>query len=136
MRPCHVPVRYGYPIRGWWDAWLDAADRLSVDGHNSFIASWAVKRAGVPVAFSGLGSGVAALSDFFPDRYRPRHGGLAESNGHAAEQSAERDQFPPASELVRLGLQAGDLGLRPDYIADVAHVEWEIDADDPFVIVS
>jgi asparagine synthase (glutamine-hydrolysing) len=43
-------------IREWWDAWLEAADRPSVDGLNSFIVSGAVKRAGVTVAFSGLGA--------------------------------------------------------------------------------
>jgi len=43
-------------IRGWWDAWLAAADRPSVDGLNSFIVSGAVKRAGATVAFSGLGA--------------------------------------------------------------------------------
>jgi len=43
-------------IRNWWDAWLAAADRPSVDGLNSFIVSGAVKRAGATVAFSGLGA--------------------------------------------------------------------------------
>jgi asparagine synthase (glutamine-hydrolysing) len=43
-------------IRSWWEAWLAAADRPSVDGLNSFIVSGAVKRAGATVAFSGLGA--------------------------------------------------------------------------------
>lgn len=43
-------------IRDWWDRWLAAADRPSVDGLNSFIVSGAVKRAGATVAFSGLGA--------------------------------------------------------------------------------
>jgi len=156
-------------IRGWWDAWLRAADRPSVDGLNSFIVSGAVKRAGVTVAISGLGAdelfggyanfwrvrylapllrslsllpgsarqaGAAALSGLFPARYRTRLVGLAESSGRTADLSVELKQFLPASELVRLGLRAADLGLGPDYLTDAAHVELEIDTDDPFVIVS
>lgn len=156
-------------IRGWWDAWLQAADRPSVDGLNSFIVSGSVKRAGVTVAFSGLGAdelfggyanfrrvrylapllralsvlprsakraGVAALSGLFPARYRTRLGGLAESSGRTADLSVELKQFLPASELIRLGLHTGDLGLGPDYLTDEAHAELELDTDDPFVIVS
>jgi asparagine synthase (glutamine-hydrolysing) len=156
-------------IHDWWNAWLQAADRPSVDGLNSFIVSGAVKRAGVTVAFSGLGAdelfggyanfrrvrylapllrslsvlprsarlaGVAALSGLFPARYRTRLGGLAESSGRTADLSVELKQFLPASELIRLGLRAADLGLRPDYLTDEAHAELELDTDDPFVIVS
>lgn len=156
-------------IRGWWDAWLDAADRPSVDGLNSFIVSGAVKRAGVTVAFSGLGAdelfggyanfrrvrylapllrslsvlprsarraGVAAISGLFPARYRTRLGGLAESSGRTSDLSIELKQLLPAAELVRLGLRAANLGLRPDYLTDDAHAELELDTDDPFVIVS
>lgn len=156
-------------IRGWWDAWLEAADRPSADGLNSFIVSGAVKRAGVTVAFSGLGAdelfggyanfrrvrylapllrslsllprparraGVAALSGLFPARYRTRLNALAESSGRTADLSIELKQFLPAAELTRLGLQAADLGLRPDYLTDAAHAELELDTDDPFVIVS
>jgi asparagine synthase (glutamine-hydrolysing) len=156
-------------IRGWWDEWLDAADRPSVDGLNSFIVSGAVKRAGVTVAFSGLGAdelfggyanfrrvrflspvlkslsllprsarraGVAAMSRFFPARYRTRLCALTESSGSAADLSIEFKQFLPASELVRLGLRAADLCLRPDYLADEAHAELGLDTDDPFVTVS
>ena len=43
-------------IRDWWDAWLAATDRPSVDGLNTFIISGAVKKAGATVAFSGLGA--------------------------------------------------------------------------------
>ncbi len=43
-------------IGDWWNAWLAAADRPSVDGLNSFIVSGAVKKAGATVAFSGLGA--------------------------------------------------------------------------------
>jgi len=43
-------------IRDWWDSWLAAADRPSIDGLNTFIISGAVKRAGATVAFSGLGA--------------------------------------------------------------------------------
>jgi asparagine synthase (glutamine-hydrolysing) len=43
-------------IRDWWDSWLAAADRPSVDGLNTFIISGAVKRAAATVAFSGLGA--------------------------------------------------------------------------------
>jgi asparagine synthase (glutamine-hydrolysing) len=43
-------------IQGWWEGWLAAADRPSVDGLNSFIVSGAVKREGATVAFSGLGA--------------------------------------------------------------------------------
>ena len=43
-------------IRDWWEQWLRAADRPSVDGLNSFIVSGAVRRAGATVAFSGLGA--------------------------------------------------------------------------------
>ena len=156
-------------IRGLWDAWLQAADRPSVDGLNSFIVSGAVKRAGVTVAFSGLGAdelfggyanfrrvrylapllrslavlpgsvrraGAAALSRVFPARYRTRLAGLAESGGRTADVSVELKQFLPAAELVRLGLRAADLGLRPDYLTDEAHAELELDSDDPFTIVS
>ncbi len=156
-------------IRGWWDDWLRAADRPSVDGLNSFIVSGAVKRAGVTVAFSGLGAdelfggyanfrrvryltpllrslsvlprsarraGMAAVSSFFPARYRTRLASLAESSGRRADLSIELKQFLPAAELARLGLRSCELGLRPDYLADDAHAELEFDTDDPFVIVS
>jgi len=156
-------------IRGWWDDWLAAADRPSVDGLNSFIISGAVKRAGVTVVFSGLGAdelfggyanfrrvrylapllrslsvlprsvrraGAAALSGLFPARYRTRLSGLADSSGRTTDLSVELKQFLPASELVRLGLRADDLGLRPDYLSDESHTELEFDTDDPFTIVS
>ena len=156
-------------IRGWWDSWLAAADRPSVDGLNSFIVSGAVKRAGATVAFSGLGAdelfggyanfqrvrylapvvrslamlppparraGVAALSPFFPPRYRARLGALADSTGRLKDLSIELKQFLPPSELMRLGLRSGDLGLGPDYLTDEAHERLALDTDDPFVIVS
>jgi asparagine synthase (glutamine-hydrolysing) len=81
-------------------------------------------------------AGVAALSGFFPARYRTRLGGLAESSGRTADLSIELKQFLPAAELARLGLRSHDLGLRPDYLTDDAHAELKLDTDDPFVIVS
>jgi len=39
-----------------WQEWLDALDRPSIDGLNTFIVSRAVKDAGVTVALSGLGA--------------------------------------------------------------------------------
>jgi asparagine synthase (glutamine-hydrolysing) len=40
----------------FWEQWLDAADRPSVDGLNSYIVCAAVKQAGVTVALSGAGA--------------------------------------------------------------------------------
>ena len=39
-----------------WQQWLDAADRPSVDGFNTYIVCAAVKQAGVTVALSGAGA--------------------------------------------------------------------------------
>ena len=53
----HTEIRIdAASIHDWWDRWLAAADRPSVDGLNSFIVSGAVKEAGATVAFSGLGA--------------------------------------------------------------------------------
>ena len=43
-------------IKMFWQQWLDAADRPSVDGLNSYIVCAAVKQAGVTVALSGAGA--------------------------------------------------------------------------------
>lgn len=156
-------------IRDWWDAWLAAADRPSVDGLNSFIVSGAVKRAGATVAFSGLGAdelfggyanfqrvrylvpllrslsalplparraAVAALKPLFPPRYRTRVAGFAGSTGRTVDVSIELKQFLPAATLARLGLRSSALGLRPDYLTDVAHADLGLDTEDPFVTVS
>ena len=39
-----------------WRQWLDALDRPSIDGLNTFVVSRAVKEAGLTVALSGLGA--------------------------------------------------------------------------------
>jgi asparagine synthase (glutamine-hydrolysing) len=39
-----------------WDRWMDAADRPSIDGLNTYVVSGAVKQAGVTVALSGAGA--------------------------------------------------------------------------------
>ena len=41
---------------GQWRAWLERADRPSIDGLNTFIVSGAAKRGGATVALSGLGA--------------------------------------------------------------------------------
>jgi asparagine synthase (glutamine-hydrolysing) len=43
-------------IREWWDGWLNAADRPSIDGLNTYVISGSLKKAGATVAFSGLGA--------------------------------------------------------------------------------
>jgi asparagine synthase (glutamine-hydrolysing) len=156
-------------IRDWWDRWLAAADRPSVDGLNSFIVSAAVKQAGATVAFSGLGADelfggygsfrrvrslapllraaswlpvsarrllATAVQPLCPPRYRDRLAGLAESSGRAAELAIELKQFLPASTLATLGLRAGDLGLRPDYLTAEAHAALGLETLDPFMVVS
>jgi asparagine synthase (glutamine-hydrolysing) len=156
-------------IRDWWDRWLMAADRPSVDGLNTFIVSGAVKQAGATVAFSGLGADelfggyasfqrvrylapllrclsvlprpvrrvmAAVVRPLTPSRYRSRIESLVDRTGRAAELSIELKQFLPASTLEAMGLQADDLGLRPDYLTPNAYESLGLDTLDRFGIVS
>ena len=78
----------------------------------------------------------AALRPFFRKRYRDRLLSLADSTGRPADLSIELKQFLPGSTLANLGLRAGDLGLRPDYLTAETHADLGLETHDSFGIVS
>jgi len=151
-----------------WEGWMNASDRPSIDGLNTFLVTGAVKRGNAKVAFSGLGADevfggypsfgrIPRLARFlrpfamaptrvrsslmtmalpaFPRRWHSRLLRLASSSGRPIDLAIETRRMLDEESLRRLGLVAGDLGLREDYLPTALYDEFASGADDLFSTV-
>lgn len=140
-------------IQSQWQQWLQAADRPSIDGLNTYSVSGAMSDIGMKVALSGIGADelfggyvnfrtIPSLRRLVsPFRWIPpaiRGGGarlaLALSRPSRRKRAVSLLTAGTSSldmllflrrltdddDLRRLGFRARDLGLRPDFLSDVA----------------
>ena len=77
-----------------------------------------------------------ALLPLCPARYRSRLMMLAQSNGQCVDLCIELKQKLGGDTLASLGLNAKELGLRPDFLPSELYAEFEDAGNDPFLAVS
>ena len=152
-----------------WHEWLQAADRPSIDGLNTYVVSGVVKDGGATVALSGLGADelfggystfqsamkaarMLAPLAFVPQRLRRAAATLAFAALPPGKRSKAIDLvshgvsvLDMASALRRvtsdgvlqsLGLEAGPLGLSPDFHAAAAFEPFVESGRDSFHAIS
>lgn len=77
-----------------------------------------------------------SIAPLFPRRYRTRLMMLAESSGRPVDLAVELKQILDSGAVGSLGLTAGSLGLRDDFLPPELYAELEDAGNDPFLAVS